>query len=230
MSCALCGDGATEGSDLCTACEQEQLPDLVPVAAGNATTAIAQPGWYVDPSDSTRQRNWNGRAWAPTNYPANSFTYSTVAHLAPVAVRGLSFPEAVKSVLIKYVGFSGRARRSEYWWFALFTNVVVLVVFGCAMFVDLITTSAEAGATTDATALATGGATLIGLVIAGLLLLAMALPHLAVSIRRLHDMNRSGWFYLINFVPFVGGIILLVVMCEDSTRGPNRYGPSPKYV
>lgn len=62
MFCAICGDGTTEGSDLCTACQQEQVPDLVTVAT--ATTATAQPGWYVDPSAATRQRYWNGSAWA----------------------------------------------------------------------------------------------------------------------------------------------------------------------
>lgn len=90
-------------------------------------------------------------------------------------------------------------------------------------------TSVEAGATTDEAAFVVG-AMAIGMVIAYLLLLALCLPSLAVSFRRLHDTNRSGWFCLMTLVPVVGGIILLVVMCEDSTRGPNRYGPSPKYV
>jgi uncharacterized membrane protein YhaH (DUF805 family) len=227
MFCAICGDGTTAGSDLCTACQQEQLPDLVSVSA--ATTGTAQPGWYVDPSDATRQRYWNGSAWASTSHPANSFAYPPGAQPALVKVNGMSFTGAVTSVLTKYVGFSGRARRSEYWWFSLFSNIVALVVFGLALVVDLMTASADAGAT-DATGLATGGALLVGLVVVDVLLLAMFLPHLAVMIRRLHDTNRSGWFYLITFVPIVGCIILLVVMCEDSTRGPNRYGPSPKYV
>jgi uncharacterized membrane protein YhaH (DUF805 family) len=227
MFCAVCGDGTTEGSDLCDACQQEQVPDLVTVPA--ATTAASQSGWYVDPSDAARQRYWNGSAWASTSHPANSFAYSTAAPLAPVAVQGMSFPQAVKSVLTKYVGFSGRARRSEYWWFALLM-IILACVFFSVMFFSLMTTSAEAGVTTDATALATGGVSLVALVIADLLGLALTLPHLAVTVRRLHDTNRSGWFYLINFVPLIGGIMLLVVLSEDSTRGPNRYGPSPKYV
>jgi uncharacterized membrane protein YhaH (DUF805 family) len=223
MFCAVCGEGTTEASDLCAACQQEQLPDLVSVSA--ATTAVSQPGWYVDPSDAARQRYWNGSAWASTSHPANSFAYSTPAPLAPVAVPGMSFLPAVKSVLTKYVGFTGRARRSEYWWFGLF-----VVIAEMPMFFVLMVTSAASGATTDPTGLAMGGVNIVVLVVAELLLLALVLPHLAVTVRRLHDTNRSGWFYLINFVPLIGGIMLLVVLSEDSTRGPNRYGPSPKYV
>ena len=59
--------------------------------------------------------------------------------------------------------------------------------------------------------------------------LGLFLPSLAVAVRRLHDTNRSGWFYyLISLIPLVGVIILIVFMCQDSARGPNRYGPSPK--
>ena len=223
MFCAVCGDGTTGGSDLCDACQQEQVPDLVPVSA--ATTAAAQPGWYVDPSDAERQRYWNGSAWASTSHPANSFTYSTAAPLAPVAVQGMSFPQAVRSVLTKYVGFTGRARRSEYWWFAL-----LVVVVEVSMLFVLMITSAAAGLTAGAAGHPTGGVNLASLVVAELVFLALVLPHLAVSVRRLHDTNRSGWFYLINFVPLIGSIMLLVVLSEDSTRGPNRYGSSPKYV
>jgi len=228
MFCAICGEGITEAGDLCAACQQEQVPDLVAVSV--ATTAAAQPGWYVDPSDAARQRYWNGSAWASTSHPANSFAYSTAPPLAPVAVQGMSLPKAVKSALTKYVRFSGRARRSEFWWFSLFTNVVTLVLFFPVILFSLILPAPEAGATIDATNLATGGAYLVGLVIADLLLLALVLPLLAVAVRRLHDTNRSGWLCLIAFVPIVGGIILLVFTCEDSSRGPNRYGPSPKYV
>jgi uncharacterized membrane protein YhaH (DUF805 family) len=74
-----------------------------------------------------------------------------------------------------------------------------------------------------------GGAMLIAVVIADLILLSMFLPSLAVCIRRLHDTNRSGWYYLITLIP-LGSIVLLVFLCEDSTMGPNRYGLSPKYV
>ncbi len=67
---------------------------------------------------------------------------------------------------------------------------------------------------------------LMGLV--GLWALFIFIPNLAVTIRRLHDQDKSGWFVLLNFIPYVGSIVVLVFMCLEGTRGPNRYGPDPK--
>ena len=71
---------------------------------------------------------------------------------------------------------------------------------------------------------------MIAIGLADLVLLSLFLPGLALIMRRLHDTDRSGWFYLFLFIPFVDPIILLVFICEDSVRGPNRFGVSPKYV
>jgi uncharacterized membrane protein YhaH (DUF805 family) len=115
----------------------------------------------------------------------------------------MSFADAVRSVLSKYVTFSGRARRSEFWWFALFSIIVSIV-----------------GAAIDA---------IIGSSIVGFLLaLALLLPSLAVTVRRLHDTGRSGWWILIALVPLIGAIVLLVFECQDSQPGTNSYGASPK--
>jgi len=114
------------------------------------------------------------------------------------------FVDAIRSVLTQYAGFSGRARRSEYWWFYLFITIVN-IVFGCLSGV------AEA-------------AVFIGLIVS----LALLLPTIAVSVRRLHDTNRSGWFMLLGLIPIVGGIILLIFFTQDSKPGPNRFGPNPK--
>lgn len=70
----------------------------------------------------------------------------------------------------------------------------------------------------------------IAVAITDLVLLTLFLPTLALIIRRLHDTNRSGWFYLLTLIPLAGAIVLLVFMCEDSNRGPNSYGLSPKYA
>jgi uncharacterized membrane protein YhaH (DUF805 family) len=115
----------------------------------------------------------------------------------------MTFGTAVSSVLTQYTGFSGRARRSEFWWYSLFTFVVYLVV-----------------ALLDA-ALHT---TVLGLIVA----LGLLLPSLAVTVRRLHDTGRSGWWILIGLIPLAGAIVLLVFECTDSEPGPNRFGPSPK--
>ena len=123
----------------------------------------------------------------------------------------MGFAEAVRTVLSKYVVFSGRARRSEFWWFALFSFLVSLVaaILDAALGTDF-----------------GDGASSSGLfqVIATL---ALFLPGLAVAIRRLHDTSRVGWWYLIGLIPFIGWIVLLVFFVLDS-HGDNKYGPSPK--
>ena len=114
------------------------------------------------------------------------------------------------SVLRKYAVFDGRARRKEYWFFQL-VNTLILVVI-----------------------VAVGGVaarnTLISPVhiIIVLYLCAVLLPSLAVTVRRLHDTGRSGPWIFISFVPFVGGIILLVFMLMDSQPNAKQYGPKPK--
>jgi uncharacterized membrane protein YhaH (DUF805 family) len=117
----------------------------------------------------------------------------------------MSFSAAIKSCFANYVTFSGRARRSEYWWFVLFNLLLSIVAW-----------------VLDA---AVGTPIFAALVTAGLLL-----PGLAVTVRRLHDRGRSGFWVFIALVPFVGAVVLLVFVCQDSTPGDNAYGPSPKAV
>ncbi len=107
-------------------------------------------------------------------------------------------------VLKKYAVFSGRARRKEYWMFFLF-NIIISFVLG---FIE-------------------GLAGLPG-ALSGLYSLAVLIPGIAVSVRRLHDTNRSGWWLLIGLVPFIGAIVLLIFMLQDGQPGDNRYGPNPK--
>jgi uncharacterized membrane protein YhaH (DUF805 family) len=112
--------------------------------------------------------------------------------------------------LKKYTVFSGRSRRKEYWFFVLFN---ILVSMALAV-VDYFT----------GTYSASYGMGLLG----GLYALGVFLPAIAVTIRRLHDTDRSGWWILIVLVPIIGGIWLLVLMLFDSQPGDNKYGPSPK--
>ena len=116
----------------------------------------------------------------------------------------MSFVEAIKSVFSQYVGFSGRARRSEYWYFVLFEAVISSVLSGLGQKVAAFS------------------------VIGGIFALAVLLPGLAVCIRRLHDIGKSGWWILLSLIPVVGGIILIVFACKDSEPGDNQYGPNPK--
>ena len=141
----------------------------------------------------------------------------------------MSFTEAVRVCLRKYVDFSGRARRSEYWFWTLAQGLVLLAVYAVLIAVTIAT--GALGSVDDSGVASTGGGLVSALL--GLLFLVVALglflPSLAVTVRRLHDTNRSGWWYLLSLVPF-GSIVLLVFCCLDSTPGPNQFGPNPKGV
>jgi uncharacterized membrane protein YhaH (DUF805 family) len=104
----------------------------------------------------------------------------------------------------KYATFSGRARRTEYWMFFLFYILIALAIGFVEAFIHL------------------GG------ILSILYGLAMLVPSLAVTVRRLHDTARSGWWILIALIPVIGTIILLIFMVLDSTPGENGYGPNPK--
>ena len=118
----------------------------------------------------------------------------------------------------KYADFQGRARRSEYWLFTLFCIIVSMVLY--------IPMLAFAGAMQK-----TGQLNPIAglfMLLLGVFCLGLIIPSLAVTVRRLHDTDRSGWWIFISLVPFVGGIILLIFEVLDGTPGPNKFGPDPK--
>ncbi len=122
----------------------------------------------------------------------------------------MSFQDAVRVCLTqKYVDFSGRARRSEYWYFALFV-IIVSVVAGI---IDGILGTRDTISNTG----------LVG----GIASLALLLPNLGVGARRLHDTGRSGWWLLIGLIPVIGWIVLIVFFVQDSQQD-NQYGPNPK--
>lgn len=105
--------------------------------------------------------------------------------------------KAVKTCFKKYVEFSGRAARPEFWWFALFQFVVMLVL-------GIVSRQLE-----------------------GLAGLAMLLPGLAVGARRLHDINKSAWLMLLWIIPVLGWILLIYWACQPGDAGENQYGPPP---
>jgi len=115
-------------------------------------------------------------------------------------------------VLKKYAVFSGRARRKEYWFFALINWVISMVLYLIDIYI--LTNISESGFTWLSTIYA----------------LAVVIPGLAVFVRRLHDTNRSGWWFFIAFIPLIGAIVLLVFVLQNSTPGENKYGPNPKEV
>lgn len=110
----------------------------------------------------------------------------------------VSFGQAIQMAFNRYADFNGRSSRSEYWWWFLFTFLV-----GCCS--GLFQSD----------------------VLSGLVSLALLLPNLAISARRMHDIGKSGWWILINLIPIVGTIIFIVWACQDSQMSDNQYGPVP---
>lgn len=119
--------------------------------------------------------------------------------------RQLTFQEAVDSAVKNhYCDFNGRASRSEYWWFVLFTFILG-VAFGLLR-------------------------TILGdwvMYVNYIVSLALFLPSLGVAVRRLHDIGRSGWWILIGLIPLVGAILLIIWFCKDSQMESNEYGEVP---
>jgi uncharacterized membrane protein YhaH (DUF805 family) len=118
----------------------------------------------------------------------------------------MNFGEAIKSGFSNYANFQGRARRSGYWYWYLFTALVSLAF----------------------SILSSGKSDNFFGILGGLVSLALFLPGLAYAVRRLHDTNRSGWRVLFVLIPLVGWIFLLVWMVADSEPGDNRFGANPK--
>ena len=117
----------------------------------------------------------------------------------------MGFVEAINVCLKqKYADFNGRALRSEYWYFVLFTYILQLVL-------GVVASAAPS----------------LGNAILGLVMLALIVPSLAVGARRLHDLNKSGWWQLLVFLPLIGIIVLIVFYCTEGNPGANRFGPAP---
>ena len=119
--------------------------------------------------------------------------------------RQLTFQEAVQRALtLNYCNFNGRASRSEYWWYILFTfalGVLVSVVFSFSGTLQTVVSS--------------------------VVNLALLLPGLGLAVRRLHDINKSGWFLLLALIPIVGAIILIIWFAKESDPQANQYGEVP---
>ena len=112
----------------------------------------------------------------------------------------------------RFADFSGRSRRKEYWMFTLL-NLIVGFVLG--LIGGILGGGSEGGS-------------MMGNAIIGLYMLIVIVPSIAVTVRRFHDQDKSGWFVLLAFIPLVGSLIVLVFMCLEGTRGSNRFGDDPK--
>ena len=113
--------------------------------------------------------------------------------------------------LKRYTDFAGRSRRKEYWFFLLGVMIVTIIL---SIIEGILGLSGMIGG-------AYGPLT-------ALFLLGIIVPAIAVQVRRFHDQDKSGWFVLLSLIPFLGGLIVLVFMFLEGTKGPNRFGPDPK--
>ena len=151
------------------------------------------------PAPQPQQNNYGYQQNSYQQPQQGGYGYQQNGYQSYQAKPGVSFGDAIRLYFSNFTNFNGRARRSEYWYASLFVFLVNLVVGMVAP--DL----------------------------AGILSLVFFLPSLSVAIRRLHDVGKSGWFYLWILLPLAGSIILLIQFCKDSVPGANQYGPSTKY-
>lgn len=143
----------------------------------------------------------------------------------------MTFSESVRTCLReKYATFSGRASRSEYWWFFLAVTLAGMVLFGL-MF--LLGGGLDQFENNQGGIFATTSGAILGIVLL-IFYLAILIPSIAVAVRRFHDRNLSGWWYLglmvLGFVPFVGflaSLAIIVIAVLKGTPGPNKFGPDP---
>ncbi|WP_452219885.1 DUF805 domain-containing protein [Lacinutrix salivirga] len=116
----------------------------------------------------------------------------------------------LKVIRDNYANFTGRARRQEYWMFTLFHIIFIVSLAFVGAYVAEFNDSG------------------IGFIPLGLYMLATFIPALALASRRLHDIGKTGWYYLVRFIPYIGGIWFLILMVQNGNVGPNQYGPDPK--
>lgn len=123
------------------------------------------------------------------------------------------------TALKNYAVFTGRARRKEFWMFALLNFLITICFYVCFFLGTAITAMGEDGAFI----------VVIAYIVLTLWNLFALIPSITVTVRRLHDIGKSGWFFLLHLIPCgIGTLILLVFMCMDSQPGDNQYGPNPK--
>ena len=210
MQCPQCGNYVADGAAFCTTCGARQQAPAAPAAPVNP---YSNPNPYGQPQANPYGQPQANPYGQPAGNPyANPNPYgqpagNPYANPNPYGnpygggYRGpkpsVGFGEAISLFFSNYANFSGRARRSEYWYAYLFNLLL-------SMFVAWIP------------------------VIGWIAAIAILVPGLSVTVRRLHDVGKSGWWLLLALVPF-GGIVLLIWECSDGEPNPNQYGPSPKY-
>ena len=205
----------------------DSLYALLAAGVVNANTLVwceGMSGWQAlgtvlppsSPSPTQPAPYHAPQQYAPYGTPQQVYPYG-----APQQARLSCWEYFVQCVTAKYATFSGRATRKEYWGYQLFLFLFVLAF----MVLNTLVAAIAEAVGDDVVSVPLVLFYIIFLVGS----LAIVVPSLAVTVRRLHDANYSGWLVLINLIPWIGAIILLVFCLQDSYRGTNQYGPSEKY-
>ena len=118
-----------------------------------------------------------------------------------------------------YANFKGRARRKEYWMYSLICTVLLIA---------LMTIMFSVLSFSDETGIETGPSVYLTVILVIVFLFAHFIPSIALTVRRLHDTGKSGWWYLIVFVPYLGNFVIFIFTLIDGDRGDNKYGSNPK--
>lgn len=197
--CNQCGQSNQDNARFCANCGAP-LPTAPRQQNRQEETLLNQQGY----NQQGYNQQGHGHAYGNGGYRSQRGNYQK-----------MGFSDAVNVCLReKYVSFEGRATRTEYWFFVLFSFIIVLIA---AIVGGVLGAVISSGDPTVAVVAYVIAVMLVGLV--------LFLPSLAVTVRRLHDTGRSGWWYFITFVPWVGGIALFVITLLDSQGYENEYGP-----
>lgn len=230
--CTNCGQQIPDGTSFCTNCgaplKQDGAPQMQPYGQQpqeqTARPRTETQGQAARPWTETQgQAYGQSQAQQPHDSASamhnetmdSSFSSAGPAQAAgadreiPEALPRMGFVESVKTCFSKYVTFSGRARRSELWFFVLFMYLVTLIISNLS---SILSISAQTSN-----------------IISSVVSLIFFLPHLAAEFRRLHDVGKSGWWLLFLLLPVIGWAILIYQLCKDSEPFENEYGESPKY-
>lgn len=201
--------------------QQPPAPYSQPSAPGYGQPNYEQPTYGQPAPDPYGQPSYGQQQYGQApgygqQYAGGLAPYTAVYDTNPRP--SVSMVQAVKLWLKNWKNFSGRASRSEYWWVAL-ANVIVSAVLGTILMVAFVAVAAATNGSDTAM-----GVLLVAVWgVMALVGLATIVPSLSLGIRRLHDTNQSGWMYLISFIPYVGSIVLIVLMAQASNPAGARF-------
>lgn len=194
-------------------------PPAAPVAPAAPVPPVAAPAAYP-PAPPAAPAYPAAPGYTGQQYGGQQ--YAGMQYAGPPA-RSIGFGEAISRGFSRWSNYSDRATVAEYWWFYLFTILVTIAIYAVAIVLGVV----SATTTTDVNGFQSTSVGVLGFVGFGLLFLWFAVlffVQLSLSVRRLHDGDRSGWWILLSFVP-IASLVLLVFFILPGTPGPNQYGP-----